>query len=312
MPPPLLKWNSGTATFPNLWIPLIVVCLIATCLTVVVVILVLRDRKYRDQLESWKADAKEVRVFDADAGVMMNRLQSQFDEARQVLEVTATNHRVALEKLVETQDETTSTAYRNHTSDVEEFKEKLNTVLSALGKKLNEVLVSSENHTKATREHLDSLIPVLRKTEKENEDLREGYHRSLIDLAIQPILKIRDEVGLVLGRDASKIDDDTRNLLDHFDREMLDALHQLSIEEVPISEGQASSKIDSHLWEDLGVAVQTNDQNLHGCFASIRRKAYVLRGRSGERKPHVVRKALASQFRFSTSQEEKLQTNTEE
>jgi hypothetical protein len=185
---------------------------------------------------------------------------------------------------------------------VEEFKGKLNTVLSSLGARLNEVIGSAEKHTRATKEHLDTLLPLLRKTEKENEELQEGYHRKLVDLAIQPILKVRDEVGLILSDDASSTCEESRSLLRHFDREMVDALHQLSIDEIPMEVGQEASGIESHLWEDLGAAVPTEEKDLHGCFASIRRKGYVLRGATHDGKTHVVRKAPASQYRFPSPQ----------
>ena len=47
---------------------------------------------------------------------------------------------------------------------------------------------------------------------------------------------------------------ETVAVLEHWDREIVDSLHQLSIEEAPVAVGQKAAEVDTHLWEDLGVA----------------------------------------------------------
>ena len=126
------------ADTPQLLVPLIAVSLVTVLLAVTVIILLKRDRQHRDRLSAWMDEGEEVKVFDAESGKMMGQLKDQLESLQEELQQTAKAHQKEIGGLIDSQNEKTHSAYQEHSSDVAEFKGKLNDVLSSVGGKLNE------------------------------------------------------------------------------------------------------------------------------------------------------------------------------
>lgn len=276
-------------------LPWVLVSFFATTAIALVVYLILQhhQRRFLGGLRKRIiAGTEPVTLLNDEALELIGSFRKQLESEARAYQDQLKDQRVAIERAAGEARQAAEESLARTEETVGAFKAQLNQVFPQLTKKLSEVVEHSgktREEASKSREYAGELTELLTKKDKEIEALSEGQHLMLIKPLLHAFLQARDELAAIA---AQPMEAEIAQQLAAIDQEIVNALHELGVEEVPIPANPED--IDAKLWTTLGAPKETDDPTLHGQTAGTPIKGYRLFRPDGTQV--VVRKAVVTRY----------------